>query len=376
MGNSLFLSLILCGLVSAAEIQPLLLDLNSLAALQPDSAEYKHLIKEADKIARRSPRCVTEKKTAPPSGDKRDYVSLAPYWFPDPSKPDGLPYLRKDGKVNPESEADNDSDRFADLAEDVLLMAKAYHLGRDERHAAGVARHLRAFFLDPLTGMNPNVQFGQLVRGRTEVRGEGILECRQHMEIIDALRLIDRSSAWTPADRDAMNRWYERYLHWLDTSPQGADERQAKNNHGTWFAAQYATLALHLGRTDQACAVVEQVKQRIAWQIEPDGSMPLELARTKSLDYSIFNLRALFHLATLGESLDVDLWGFQTPDGRSIRKALDHLAPYADPKMKWPHKQITRDKRYQLLPLLRQSARVYNEPRFADLAWRFSSSYD
>lgn len=371
----LCLSVFIGGDISAAEIKTIILDLKQIESIKDQPQELQKLLKEADKLAKRAPKCVTEKKTIPPSGDKRDYVSLAPYWFPDPARPDGLPYIRKDGKVNPESNADNDSDRFADMAEDVLLMARAWHLGRNEKHAAGVAHYLRAFFLDPATGMNPNVQFGQLVRGRTDVRGEGILELRQMMEIVDSLRLIEGCESWSASDRNAMNQWLEKYLLWLETSPQGADERAARNNHGSWYAAQYAALCLHLKQTEKARAALEQIKTRIAWQIAPDGSMPLELVRTKSLDYSIFNLRALFMLAVEADIAGLDLWhhtppGFNTP---ALRQALDLLLPYSDGKQKWPHPQITQPKLEQLIPLLQQAAEVYHDLRYADLAKRIPS---
>lgn len=34
---------------------------------------------------------VVNKAVLPPSGDKHDYMSMAPYWWPDETKPDGLP---------------------------------------------------------------------------------------------------------------------------------------------------------------------------------------------------------------------------------------------------------------------------------------------
>ena len=68
--------------------------------------------------------------------------------------------------------------------------------------------------------------------------------------------------------------------------------------------------------------------RRIAVQIAPDGSQPLELERTKAWSYSVGNLAGLMALARIGEHVDVDLWQYETKDGRSIRKALDFLAPY------------------------------------------------
>ena len=45
---------------------------------------------------------VTTKAGTPPSGDKHDYMSQAPYFWRNPNTKDGLPYIRKDGERNPE----------------------------------------------------------------------------------------------------------------------------------------------------------------------------------------------------------------------------------------------------------------------------------
>ncbi len=63
-----------------------------------------------------TPVAVTDKTTLlPPSGDRHDYFSLSPYWWPDPGKPAGLPYIRRDGETNSESKRDLDQPRVATL---------------------------------------------------------------------------------------------------------------------------------------------------------------------------------------------------------------------------------------------------------------------
>src|SRR5262245_17435085 len=56
------------------------------------------LLADARKALATKPISVTQKSALlPPTNDKHDYFSLSPYWWPDPSKPDGLPYIRRDG---------------------------------------------------------------------------------------------------------------------------------------------------------------------------------------------------------------------------------------------------------------------------------------
>ena len=51
----------------------------------------KTLMKEADKAMNLTPPSVMDKSMTASSGDKHDYMSMGPYWWPDPSKPDGTP---------------------------------------------------------------------------------------------------------------------------------------------------------------------------------------------------------------------------------------------------------------------------------------------
>ena len=121
------------------------------------------------------------------------------------------------------------------------------------------------------------------------------------------------------------------YLSWMRNSQKGKDEDAAKNNHGTWYDLQVTELALFLGDRKLAVDTLERVKTRRITQIDPDGRQPLETARTNGWGYSNGNLDGLTQLATLGERVGVDLWNFKTPDGRSIRGAIDFLLPYAVP---------------------------------------------
>src|SRR5690349_13062772 len=55
------------------------------------------LIAVAEKVLKQPAYSVTYQKTKlPPNGNIHDYISQAPYWWPDSSKKDGLPYIRKD----------------------------------------------------------------------------------------------------------------------------------------------------------------------------------------------------------------------------------------------------------------------------------------
>ncbi|MDF9828359.1 hypothetical protein M2447_002477 [Ereboglobus sp. PH5-10] len=337
---------------------------------------YDRVLREADKALALKPLSVIDKKLTADSGDKHDYLSLAPYWWPDPAKPDGLPYIRRDGQVNPESKRDNDALKFVRICTAVKTLGLAYYLTGRETYAETAALLTRVWFLDEATRMNPNLNHAQGIRGRNSGRGAGVLEGRHITALTDGLALIAASSAWPAEKQTAMRAWLESYHTWLTTSKIGLAEAAAANNHGTWYAVQAAHLELALGKTAAARRRVEkQLPHYIATQIEPDGRQPHELARTNSLHYSIFNLEPLFELAQLGERAGyTGGWAHTTKDGRSLRAALAYVAPYLDPAKPWPKKDITPGKTARILPLLRAYLARQDDAQFKALYETYSVS--
>ncbi len=338
------------------------------ASLQP---AFARLIADADSALEVKPPTVMDKLRPGASGDKHDYASQAPYLWPDPSKPDGLPYVPRDGVINPESRTDaSDQMRLALLGHTMEALTLAYHFTDREAYAEHAARCLRVWFLDPATRMNPNFKQGQAVPGRNTGRAIGIIEIGGLVESIDGSTLLAGSPAWTTADAAALRSWAEAFLDWLVDSEMGREEAAMEQNHGTMYDVRVTRLALHVGRTDLAREICETAKtRRIARQIEPDGTQPLELRRTKSFNYSRLNLTGLVQLATTARWVDVDLWGFATADGRSIRRALEYLEPYVrNPPAPWPHRQITPIHREELAGVFRAAGLAFAEPRFLAIA--------
>jgi hypothetical protein len=325
------------------------------------------LTNAARKELKRQPVSVTEKPQAPASGDKHDYFSLAPYFWPDPAKPEGLPYVRRDGRRNPETAGEHsDAARLDHTATAVHTLALAYYLGGREEHAAHAVRLLRVFFLDAATRMNPNFNHAQAVPGRNTGRGTGMIESRSLPGVCDAAGLLARSTNWTRADQEGLEQWMGGFLDWALTSAHGQEERAARNNHGTFYDAQVAHLALFCGRTNLAREIIASAAtNRLDRQIAADGRQPLELARQDSFAYSRFNLFAMFEVATLGDRVGLDLWRHTTPEGAGMRRVLDHLLDYAeDPAKPWPWEKDKKESRTLEPRLLRQAFLVYGDPRY------------
>jgi hypothetical protein len=302
---------------------------------------FTRLRKNAEISRKRGPYSVMDKVDVPPSGDKHDYLSFARYWWPNPNTPTGLPYIRRDGKTNEDLLAKGDRMPIGKMYDDVETLTLAGYLLNDERYSNHAARLVRTWFIAPTTKMNPHLRYGQAVPGQKEGRGAGIIDTRYFIRILDSVALLKLTGAWSAQDQAALVDWMREYLDWLQQDPMGQDEASERNNHGTWYDAQVAAIAMFVGERELARQFVEDAKaKRIARCIEPDGRQPEELDRTKGLHYSVFNLSAMAVLARIGEQSDVDLWNYESPDGRSLRRALDFVTPYLAGDKKWPNQQI------------------------------------
>ncbi|MCX6142128.1 MAG: alginate lyase family protein [Ignavibacteriales bacterium] len=302
----------------------------------------KKMLNESNKLLNEKPLSVVDKSVVPPSGDKHDFLSMAPYFWPDPTKTNGLPYIQRDGERNPEIYAITDKDYLSKTLDASQLLAITYFVTGDSKYSTKSAEMIRVWFLNEATKMNPNMKHAQFIRGINEGRGTGLISSHDLYKALDAVLLLRRSKEWTRTDDQNFRKWFDEYFTWLTTHPYGKDESGRENNHGTWYDVQAASIALFLGKDEFAKNLLEMVKEkRITPQIESDGKLPNELRRTRSWHYSCMNLCAFMHLALLGEHVHVDLWNYQSKQGGSIRKAVDYLLPFVSDSSKWGYKQIT-----------------------------------
>jgi hypothetical protein len=294
-------------------------------------------------------------------------MSVGPYWWPNPDTDYGLPYVRRDGETNPERDA-YDRLRLGAMRRAVKTLGIAYFFTDEERFAEHAAKLLRVWFLNEDTRMNPHLKHGQAVPGRVDGRGTAIIDTKELPAMLDSVAMLRASEAWTEDDQQGLQAWFSEYLDWIWTHPYGQKERAARNNHGTWYDVQAASYALFTGRLDLAREVLGAVpKNRIITQIEPDGAQPHELARTKSYAYCTMNLRGFFALARQAETLEIDLWGFEDEDGRSIRSAFDWVLEHAFGDAEWEHQNLSEITPDRMLPLLRTAAVVYDEPAYEEI---------
>ena len=297
-----------------------------------------------------------------PSGDPREYISIGPYWWPNPETENGLPFVRRDGEVNPDR-SKYDADKLAHFGRATTALALGYLVTGDERYAERAAQHLRTWFVDEQTRMHPRMEYAQFVPGVTEKgRKSGVIETLRIRFVADAMEIVAESDHWTAQDDTEARRWYAAYLEWLLTSELGRAELAAANNHATWALAQCVQYALVTDQHDLAEKLALEGQRIIEEHIEADGTQPEELTRTIALHYCGFNLRGLLDLATYAESLGVDLLGYEAPSGGSIRVALEFVEPYMAGREEWPYQQIRPHSYERYNQLIRMAASAFRDP--------------
>ena len=301
----------------------------------------KALEKKGGKYMEMPLQTVTDKSHFAPSGDARDYVTLAPYWWPDSTKDDGLPYVRRDGKRNPEVYDYPDRERVNDFANAVATLGNLYYLTGNRDYASRCAAQLRSWFVNPATAMNPHLAYSQLVKGRNDLRGTGIIEARRIVQSLAVASMLDDYDGWTSNDKKALDKWAADFCTWLEESPQGRQEGNAPNNHGLWYEFIHITLLNYLGQEDKIRNVVDtRLTDMLEHQIEADGSLPEELKRTLSLHYCTFSLEALMSINFMTAPLGRDLWNMVTPGGKSVAKVIEWMYPYYLDQEAWTYEQI------------------------------------
>lgn len=295
------------------------------------------VLKAANQYLKEAPITITASKSARSAGGLHDFFSEGDYWWPDPQNPDG-PYIQRDGMTNPANFTDHRR-YLMRLSVQVPALAAAWKLTKDAKFAKHAALHLRAWFIDPATRMNPNLQYAQAIHGRFTGRGTGIIDTIHLVEVARAIEVLQSARTLSPADLGEVKEWFTAYLNWMTTSKNGLEEREARNNHGTCWVMQVAAFAKLTGNEE----LLEYCRNRfktvlVPNQIAADGSFPQELRRTKPYGYSLFNLDAMTTVAQILSTPDDNLWTFALPDGRGLARAMEYMSPYIKDKKRWPLK--------------------------------------
>ncbi|MEQ8714015.1 MAG: alginate lyase family protein [Cyclobacteriaceae bacterium] len=336
------------------------------------AAALGEIVEEADEALEQPMVNVVDEGALPPSGDPHDYYSYSPYWWPDPENPDG-PYIWRDGETNPDRTT-SDVSRIEAMVDRVTSLVPTWYFTGDDRYAESAVEQLRAWFLNPETKMNPNVDFGQKRRGHSYNSPSGVLEAWRMHWVIDCAILLESFPGWTEEDAKALRGWFSQFATWMVESPTGIEESMQPNNHGSWYNAQLILYALYGENFDLASKQLDGMPARIFSQVFIDGRQPQELIRTRSLNYSIYNARALISVARLGRHLDYDLFAYRSLEGRSIRLAVDYMTPFILGEQEWPIVQIRSHSHGSAAQLYWNAAKGFQDRKYANVLRKLPES--
>ena len=302
---------------------------------QIDTArERARVLAAASKYLRQSPITVTASISPRSAGGPHDYFSEGDYWWPDPANPGG-PYIQRDGMSNPNN-FDDHRRALMRFSVQMPALTAAYTLTKERKYAIAAEKHIRAWFLSRQTRMTPALRYAQAIHGRSTGRGTGIIDTIHLVEVAHALERLDGAPGWSRDDAAMARQWFADYLEWMTTDQNGKDERDTTNNHATCWVMQVAAFAHLTGNQLLLDDCRTRYKTVLLEQMAPDGSFPRELQRTKPYGYSLFNLEAMATICQILSGPDDDLWAFELPDGRGMRKAMAFMTPYIRDKKSWP----------------------------------------
>ena len=302
---------------------------------------FKNFRAKADSLLNCERLSVVDRKLRAVSGDPHDYMSMGPYWWPNPNTPNGLPYIRRDGEVNPETK---EPVNYGKMTDSVHLLALASLYFNDLKYAEKAVKMLRDWHLEPETYMNPHLEYGQSIPGICNGRGIGLIDFSCSYDIFNGVAILEYMGAIDSDTLEGIKKWYTDFVNWMLTSETGVDEDNQHNNHGAWFDVQVAAAAIFTDRPILAKKTLNAAYlRRVATHIMDDGSQPHELARTKGLSYSFYNLNALTMLGNMAVKLGVKqpYWKNDGDRGDLLRLAIDYIYPYAMDPATFPYQQLS-----------------------------------
>lgn len=329
---------------------------------------YEAFIGDAERALRAPAETVIFKPAPPPGGRLHDYWSLSPSWWPNPHTRDGMPFVRRDGERNPEAGSDKyDRTRMRRMSSEALTLALAWYMTGNEEYAGKGTALIWSWCCDSVTRTNPNLKYARSRPGSAQGHHTGIVETRDLIKVVEAARLLEPSRAWSRVVEKKVVDWFRQYLEWLQTSTFGRLEAGMENYHATWYDAQLAVFALFTGRETTARNIISNgTPRRMLVQIQPGGSMPYELERSRSRHYTFFALQAYFTLAAVAQRLDMDIWEMEPAPSVSLKAAFDYAAPYLSGDEPWPHGEAGPFDPFAFTPLFHRAAMVYKEDRYLD----------
>lgn len=322
-----------CNSTSTTDNEKLQLDNNNIIE-EIIKSEKEQVLNQANKIVKAKPVTLTDTFCIRSAGNIHDYYSEGTYWWPNPEDVNGK-YIRKDGMKNPENFVSHEK-ALIKFSWSVGTLTSAYLLTGEKEYAELANKYLTAWFIDSTTLMNPNFLYAQAIKGRCTGRGIGLIDATHLIEVAKSVAILEKFDLINKTDLSKIKNWFKDFLQWLYTHPYGITELNWKNNHGTWCNAQAAAYAQLIGDN----SIIDSCRRRyktilLPNQMADNGSLPLELERTRPYAYSLFSIDGMATLVYLISDSTNNFWDFSVSDQRNIKKGIDFIFPFVEDKNKW-----------------------------------------
>jgi hypothetical protein len=232
------------------------------------------IVQWADLLAAQGPWSVTSKPFLAPSNNTHDYLSWAPYSWPNCTgvgnttelTPQQIwvtcPYITLDGQFNPDYRTVNNTGDFSAMSDAIIYNALAWTINGSSVYASNVASWINTWFLAPDTYMNPNLNYAQVVRGPGADVGThtGVLDLKCMVKVVNAVLVLRAGSAseWTETIDTGLVNWTTTYIGWLTTNQIALQEAAATNNHGSYYYNQLAALQILVNDLSGANATIQK----------------------------------------------------------------------------------------------------------------------
>src|SRR5213082_1689748 len=170
------------------------------------------VLKAANQYLSEKPITITASHSPRSAGGLQDFFSEGDYWWPDPNNPDG-PYIQKDGMTNPDNFVEH-RHAMIRFSIRVATLTSAWRITNDAKYAEAALKHIRAWFVDEKTKMNPNLQYAQAIKGITTGRGTGVIDTVHLIEVARSASLLQQAGFLKGEDLESTKKWFTDYLTW------------------------------------------------------------------------------------------------------------------------------------------------------------------
>lgn len=336
--------------------------------------EKERVLNAANKYLLEDPITVTAVKATRSVGGIHDYYSEGTYWWPDPNNPDG-PYIRRDGLINPNN-FDAHLKALIRFSIQTAALTAAFKITGEEKYLRHALKHIKAWFVDEKTKMNPNFLYAQAIKGVVTGRGIGLIDAIHFIEVARSVEILEEMNAIDNENLRKIKDWFSDFLSWITTHQYGIEERENGNNHSSWWAAQVAMYARLVNDSPMLSFCKEFFKSQILEkQMALDGSFPVELSRTRPYNYSLFNIEAFGTIAQIIN--DSTFWNYSTSSHKNLKIGFEFIYPFIENKSNWTFKKdvVCFDELPVRIQSLLFAGLAFNEEKYIKLWKKLNADY-